>query len=211
VPGGRRCPQQFVVEQGPAALAALDEAWTKPAVRPDVIATWGLLLAAAPPWLSSDTRYGILRRIAAAAKEMPIAIASVERDDAVVALMPFLVPAPEDADDPIVLAAMDKALAAVRKRISALSPARLLSELAVGTRLFCATATTSNRSATCLTIQNLIDTTIRHVSAGEIEPAHHTLQALAERAEQAGNAGALSAMEVRFIRELATGAGSRLQ
>lgn len=206
-----RAAQEFVVRQGPAALAALDEAWTKPAVRPDVIATWGLLLASAPPWLSSDARYRILQRIAAAATEEPIAIASVERDDGVVALMPFLAPPPEDADDPIVVGAMDKGLAALRNRMSALPVTSLLSELAVGTRLFCAGATTGNRSAACTTIQSLIATTTRHISAGEFAPAHSTLQGLVARAEQAGNAGALSATEVRFIREVVTSAGSRLQ
>lgn len=203
-----RAAQDFVVRQGPAALPLLDEAWTRPNAKPDVIETWGLLLGSAPTWLSADARFQLLQRIAGAVGDLPVAVAFVARDQAIVSLMPLLVPSAADADDPVVAAMMTNALAVLRQRISALSATALLSELDVGSRLFCEGAA-DDRLGACTSIQSLIATATRQIIA-DIPGARGTLAALQTRALDAGSAGVFSAMEVSFITEVASAANSRL-
>jgi len=199
--------QRFIVRQGPAALPALEKAWKMSNVRPDVVATWGLLLASAPAWLSPDARYTILKRIAGAAPTMPISIANVARDDSILSLMPFLTPAAADRDDAIVTETIEKGLAVLRQRMHTLSPAALLSELSLGTRLFCEGAR-GNRLGACMAVQNSIVTATQHLAASEAPAAHDVLRALVARAEQAGRSGAFSPMELTFVREVAIAADS---
>jgi hypothetical protein len=202
-----RDAQNFVIKQGLAALPALDEAWTMPNAKSQVIDTWGLLLASSPAWLSADARYQLLKRIAGAVADQPVAVGFVGREQGFVSLMPFLVPPDAFSDDPIVVELMGKALAAVRQQISALSATALMSELDVGSRIFCEGAV-NDRLGACTAIQSLIANATNQIIADK-PGAHGTLGALQIRAQDALSAGVLSAMEVSFLTEVAAAANSK--
>jgi hypothetical protein len=95
----------------------------------------------------------------------------------------------------------------LRHRISTLSATALVSELDVGSRLFCEGAA-GDRLGACTAIESLIANATRQIIA-DIPGAHGTLTALQTRAQAAGSAGVFSAMEVSFISEAARAANSR--
>src|SRR5206468_3544827 len=87
-----RDAQEYVASLGAAALPALDEAWQlKATVRPDVIITWGSLLAVTGTnALSASDRTVVLSHVGTALSDYGVAVATAARRGSIVVLAPAL-------------------------------------------------------------------------------------------------------------------------
>jgi hypothetical protein len=83
--------QRFVASQGPAALGALDTAFSaSDATAPAVVNTWGYALAADPSRLTFDDSVYVYARIVLSAQYYPVSFAQVVRQTNLFELIPEL-------------------------------------------------------------------------------------------------------------------------
>jgi hypothetical protein len=167
--------QDYLAEQGAAALPALDEAWQRVAcARDPVLETLGRMLAAAPTNQLTPTQVqGVLRRLLERSDSAPTGFLwgadYASLSDAVPIIQALLAKDPY----PDIEQALVNRLAARR---DGTSPADLLSHLRLWTAGFCTDAAGPRRGV-CESMDNLLADAEQQLKAGRTGPARNTLDA----------------------------------
>ncbi len=193
--------QEYVASFGAAAFPALDEAWrTKETVRPDVVATWGSLLAVTGAnALDATDRVTVLSHLAGAAETYPLSLAGAASRGRLVVLAPAIGQIAETTSDQIVRARLQRIAADLRAQLDGTAPAAALLQLHEWAGGVCLGATGSRHGA-CTALDRLLTDATKQLENANANGARGTVTAAVARVNAAETASAFSASEATTLR-----------